>query len=162
DGLLIVEDGKVKVAGPAIELLRTLPAGTSVTDCSGRLILPGFIDTHIHYVQTDVIAAYASQLLDWLQDHTFPAEQRFEDAAHARETAGFFLDELVRNGTTTAMVFGSVHLNSVEAFFEEAARRNVRMIAGKSLMDRNCPEYLRDTAASGYRDSSALIERWDG
>jgi guanine deaminase len=139
-----------------------MPVGTTVTDCTGQLILPGFVDTHVHYVQTDVIAAYASQLLDWLEDHTFPAERRFEDPAHAGEVARFFLDELMRNGTTTALVFGSVHAASVDAFFEEAARRNLRMVAGKSLMDRNCPDFLRDTADSGYRDSSALIEKWDG
>jgi guanine deaminase len=162
DGLLVVEDGRIKAAGPALGLLPTLPAGTAVTDYSGRLILPGFIDTHIHYVQTDVIAVYASQLLDWLEDHTFPAERRFEDPGHAGETARFFLDELLRNGTTTALIFGSVHAASAEAFFAEASRRNLRMIAGKALMDRNCPDYLRDTAESGYRDSSALIEKWDG
>ena len=162
DGLLVVENGRIKAAAPARDLLPTLPRDTVVTDHSGRLILPGFVDTHIHYVQADVIAVYASQLLDWLEDHTFPAERRFEDPAHAREVASFFLDELMRNGTTTALVFGSVHAVSADAFFEEAAGRNLRMIAGKALMDRNCPEYLRDTAQTGYRDSSALLEKWDG
>ncbi|HVY04604.1 MAG TPA: guanine deaminase [Burkholderiales bacterium] len=162
DGLLVVEGGNVKTAGPAHELLNTLPAGTAVTDYSGRLLLPGFIDTHIHYVQTDVIAAYAAQLLDWLEDHTFPAERRFADPAHARQTAAFFLDELMRNGTTTALVFGSVHAASAEAFFEEAHGRNLRMIAGKALMDRNAPDFLCDTAESGYRESSELLEKWHG
>lgn len=162
DGLLVVEDGCIKAAGPARDLLPTLPHDAVVTDYSGRLILPGFVDTHIHYVQADVIAAYASQLLDWLEDHTFPAERRFEDPAHAREVASFFLDELMRNGTTTALVFGSVHAVSADAFLEAAHGRNLRMIAGKALMDRNCPAYLQDTAETGYRDSSALLEKWDG
>jgi guanine deaminase len=162
DGLLVVEDGRVKAADEAGLLLPTLPAGTRVTDYSGRLLLPGFIDTHIHYPQTDMIAAYAAQLLDWLDDHAFPAEHRFADAAHAAEASRFFIDELMRNGTTTALVFGTVHPCSVDAFFAEAAARNLRMIAGKVLMDRNCPEYLRDTADSGYRESSALIEKWHG
>jgi guanine deaminase len=162
DGLLVTEDGRVKAADEARLLLSTLPAGTQITDYSGRLLLPGFIDTHIHYPQTDMIAAYAAQLLDWLDDHAFPAEHRFADAAHAAEASRFFLDELMRNGTTTALVFGTVHPCSVDAFFAEAAARNLRMIAGKVLMDRNCPEYLRDTADSGYRETSALIEKWHG
>ena len=162
DGLLVVENGLVKAADEARLLLPTLPAGTQVVDYTGRLLLPGFIDTHIHYPQTDMIAAYAAQLLDWLDDHAFPAEHRFADAAHAAESSRFFLDELMRNGTTTALVFGTVHPCSVDAFFTEAAIRNLRTIAGKVLMDRNCPEYLRDTPDGGYRDSSALIEKWDG
>ncbi|MBI3528458.1 MAG: guanine deaminase [Betaproteobacteria bacterium] len=162
DGLLIVENGLVKAADDARLLLPTLPAGAQIADYSGRLLLPGFIDTHIHYPQTDMIAAYAAQLLDWLDDHAFPAEHRFADAEHAAECSRFFLDELMRNGTTTALVFGTVHPCSVDAFFAEAEKRNLRMIAGKVLMDRNCPEYLRDTPDSGYRDSATLIEKWDG
>jgi guanine deaminase len=162
DGLLVVESGKVRSAGEARALLPTLPAGARIVDCSGRLLLPGFIDTHIHYPQTDMIATYAGQLLDWLGDHAFPAERRFADAAHAAEVSRFFLDELMRNGTTTALVFGTVHPGSVDAFFAQAEARNLRMIAGKVLMDRNCPEDLRDTPDSGYRDSAALIEKWHG
>ena len=162
DGLLVVENGLVKAADDARLLLPTLPVGTPITDYSGHLLMPGFIDTHIHYPQTDMIAAYAAQLLDWLDDHAFPAERRFADAEHAAEGSRFFLDELMRNGTTTALVFGTVHPCSVDAFFAEAEARNLRMIAGKVLMDRNCPEYLRDTPDGGYRDSSALIEKWDG
>ena len=161
DGLLVVENGLVKAAGEARDLLPTLPAAAQVVDHTGRLLMPGFIDTHIHYPQTDMIAAYAAQLLDWLDDHAFPAERRFADAGHAAESSRFFLDELMRNGTTTALVFGTVHAVSVDAFFAEAEARNLRMIAGKVLMDRNCPEYLRDTPDGGYRDSSSLIEKWD-
>ena len=161
DGLLVVENGLVKAAGEARDLLPTLPAAAQVVDHTGRLLMPGFIDTHIHYPQTDMIAASAAQFLDWLDDHAFPAERRFADAGHAAESSRFFLDELMRNGTTTALVFGTVHAVSVDAFFAEAEARNLRMIAGKVLMDRNCPEYLRDTPDGGYRDSSSLIEKWD-
>ncbi len=161
DGLLVVENGLVKAAGEARDLLSTLPAAAQIVDHTGRLLMPGFIDTHIHYPQTDMIAASAAQLLDWLDDHAFPAERRFADAGHAAESSRFFLDELMRNGTTTALVFGTVHAVSVDAFFAEAEARNLRMIAGKVLMDRNCPEYLRDTPDGGYRDSSSLIEKWD-
>ena len=162
DGLLVVENGLIKAADEAQTLLPTLPRGTQVVDYRGRLLMPGFIETHIHYPQTDMIAAYAAQLLDWLEDHAFPAEGRFSDAVHAEETAEFFLDELARNGTTTALVFGTVHACSVDALLGQAEKRNLRMIAGKVLMDRNCPEALRDTAEGGSRESAALIEKWDG
>lgn len=162
DGALIVADGRVAEAGPAGELLAKLPLETPVDDWRGALILPGFIDTHIHYAQTDIIASHGEQLLTWLERYTFPAERRFEDRAHAEAVADFFCDELLRNGTTTALTFATVHPQSVDALFEAAGRRRMRLIAGKVLMDRNCPEYLRDTAASGYADSRALIERWHG
>ena len=162
DGLLLVEEGRVLRIGPAAALLATLPAGTPLVDHTGCLLLPGFIDTHIHHAQTDVIASGGSTLLDWLERHTFPAERRFADAAHARSTSAFFLDELARNGTTTALVFGTVHRTSIDALFEEASERNLRLVAGKAMMDRNCPDDLRDTAQSAYDESSALIERWHG
>lgn len=162
DGLLVVADGRIQAAGPAAELLPALPAGTAVADYRARLIVPGFVDTHVHYPQVDVIASYGAQLLDWLERYTLPAEHRFGDPAHARETADFFLEELLRNGTTTALVFATVHVASVEALFERALARNLRLISGKVLMDRNCPEPLRDTPESGYRDSAALIEKWHG
>jgi guanine deaminase len=162
DGLLVIEQGRVKAAGPAQQLLSSLPKGAELTDYSDCVLMPGFIDTHIHYPQVDIIASYGSQLLDWLERYAYPAEQRFADASHAREAADFFLTELLRNGTTTALVFASVHALSVEMFFEQAAARNLRMIAGKVLMDRNCPEALRDTAEGGYRESAELIEKWHG
>lgn len=162
DGLLIVEDGHVQGLGDARDLLPTLAVGTQVTDCASRLIVPGFIDAHIHFVQTDVIGSYGRRLLDWLEEYTFPAERAFADPAHARSVAAFFIEELLRNGTTTALVVGSVHPASVDAVFEAALARGMRLIAGKALMDRNCPEYLRDTAASGYAESAALISRWHG
>lgn len=162
DGLLVVEDGKVVRNGHAADLLSTLPAGTEVIEYKDALITPGFIDTHIHYPQTGMIASYGEQLLDWLDTYTFPTERAFADKAHAGEVAEVFLRELLRNGTTTALVFGSVHKESVNAFFEQAHKLDLRMIAGKVLMDRNAPDYLTDTAESGYADSKELIERWHG
>jgi len=161
DGVLLLRDGMVEAVGDAT-LRSSLAPDVELTDYRGRLIMPGFIDTHVHYPQTDMIAAYGEQLLQWLERYAFPTEQRFEDIVHARAVADFFLDELLRNGTTTAMVFATVHPASVDAFFSAASARNLRMIGGKVLMDRNCPEFLRDTAASGYEDSKALIERWHG
>ena len=162
DGLLLVADGRVQAAGPAAQLLATLPAETDIVEHANALLLPGFIDTHIHYPQTEIIGSGGRQLLDWLSDYTFPAEARFGDAAYAREVADFFLDELLRNGTTTALVFGTVHRTSVDAFMQASQSRGLRMIAGKAMMDRHCPENLRDTAASSDRDNRALIERWHG
>jgi guanine deaminase len=162
DGLLVIAGGRVEALGPAQALLPTLPAGTSVIEHKDRLLMAGFVDTHIHYCQTDIIASGGRQLLDWLEDYTFPEERRFADAAHASAVAEGFLDELLRNGTTTALVFCTVHEPSVTAFFEAAARRGLRMIAGKVLMDRNCPADLRDSPEEGERASRALIERWHG
>ena len=162
DGLLVLGDGIVEALGDAATLLPTLPASATVTDYRDRLIVPGFIDTHVHYPQTDIIAAHGEQLLEWLERYTYPAERRFDDPAHAREVADFFLAELLRNGTTTAMVFATVHPESVDAFFEAARARGARMICGKCMMDRHCPDYLRDTAQSSYEDSQALIGRWHG
>lgn len=160
DGLLVIGDGIVKQLGDAELLMPTLPEGISVTDHSGKLIMPGFIDTHVHYVQLDIINKYGEQLLQWLEKYTFPTERKFADPEYARDVANFFCDELLRNGTTTAHAFGSVHKGSVDALFEAANERNMRMVAGKVLMDRNCPDFLQDTAESGYRDSKALIEKW--
>ncbi|APV50988.1 guanine deaminase [Betaproteobacteria bacterium GR16-43] len=162
DGLLVVEDGHVVRAGPAEALLASLPKGTPVTDRRGLLLMPGFVDAHVHYAQTDVIASGGGTLLDWLERHIFPEEMRFAERAHASEVADFFLDELLRHGTTTALVFGSVHRASADAFFEAAGKRRMRLGAGQVMMDRHCPEGLRDTPESAHRDAHELIERWDG
>jgi guanine deaminase len=162
DGLLVVERGYVAAFGPYADIAPTLDPHTPVKDLSGRLITPGFVDAHIHYPQTDVIAAWGSQLLDWLTHHTFPAEQAFADRAHADEAASFFCDELLRNGTTSALVFGTVHKTSVDALFEAALSRNMRLIGGKVLMDRNAPAGLTDTVETGRADSEALIRAWRG
>ncbi|MCL7461699.1 guanine deaminase [Pseudomonas sp. NW5] len=162
DGLLLVEDGLIHACGPADELLASLPPGTLVQHWPEGLIVPGFIDTHIHYPQTGMIGAAGEQLLDWLTRYTYPAEQRFADYAYAERVARLFIAELLRNGTTTAQVFASVHPESVEAFFTVAAELNLRMLCGKVLMDRNAPPELCDSADSGYAQSRALIERWHG
>ncbi|WP_409522723.1 guanine deaminase [Nitrincola sp. MINF-07-Sa-05] len=162
DGLLVVECDRVVALGNADDLLPTLPADAELTIYKDSLITPGYIDTHIHFPQTDMIASYGEQLLDWLNNYTFPAEKRFADKAHADKVADIFIRELLRNGTTTALVFGTVHKESVDAFFSAAEQRNLRMICGKVLMDRNAPDFLTDTAESAYTDSKELIERWHG
>jgi guanine deaminase len=160
DGLLIVADGKVQAAGDYATLHATLPPGSVVHDYSGKLLMPGFIDTHIHYPQTDMIASPSEGLLPWLETYTFPSERQFEDSQHAADVAEFFLDELLRCGTTTAMVYCTVHPQSVDAFFTASEQRGLRMVAGKVMMDRNCPDFLRDTAESSARDTETLIKRW--
>ncbi len=162
DGLLVIENGLVKAAGEARELLRTLPVDAEIVDHRPHLIMPGFIDAHIHMPQTQVVASYGAQLMEWLNKYTFVEEQKLSEQGHAEKLSRFFLDELLANGTTTAAVYASVHPQSAEAFFTESQRRNTRMIAGKVMMDRNAPEALTDTAESGYRDSKALIARWHG
>ncbi len=162
DGALKIVGGKVAALGPADEILAARAPGDNVIDHRGKLILPGFVDTHVHFAQVDVIASYGRQLLDWLNDYTFPAERAFADPAHGRKVADIFLDNLLRHGTTTAAVYPTVHAQSVDAFFAAAEARNLRMICGKILMDRHCPDFLRDDVASAEADSRALIERWHG
>ena len=162
DGLLLVDGGHIVEAGDAAKLLSDLPTDTQVVDYSGKLIVPGFIDCHVHFPQLDIIGSYGAQLLDWLNQYAFPVEAKFADPEHAREVAGVFIDEMLANGTTTALVFGTVHPHSADAIFEAADAKGMRLIAGKVLMDSNCPEELRDDAETGYDDSKALIERWHG
>lgn len=161
DGLIVIEDGLV-VAFGSYDALADRHSDIPVLDRRGFLLVPGFIDTHVHYPQTERIAAHGAQLLDWLERHIFPAEQAFADRAHADPLAAFFLDELLRNGTTSALVFATVHAGSVDALFDAALRRNMRIVSGKTLMDRNAPAALTDTAESGRAESEALIARWRG
>jgi len=158
DGLLVIEDGKIK----SLQAFSEKNAGLYpvVEDKRGQLIMPGFVDTHIHYPQSEIIASYGEQLLEWLETYTFPTEKQFSDKDYASEIAHFFVNELLKNGTTCALVFGTVHPESVDAVFEEAQKINMRMIAGKVMMDRNAPDYLLDTAQSSYDQSKALIEKW--
>lgn len=160
DGLLIIRDGRVEWFGNWEEGHHQIPDSIRVRDYSGKMVVPGFVDTHIHYPQCEMVGAYGEQLLDWLNKHTFPAEKRYNDLEYAREMSAFFIKQLLRNGTTTALVFGTVHPESVEALFESARHINMRMIAGKVMMDRNAPDYLLDTAESSYSQTKALIERW--
>lgn len=160
DGLIAFENGRITAVGDYAKVAPTLPDGTPIDDLRDKVVTPGFIDTHIHYPQTDMIASPAPGLLPWLEKYTFPTERRFENPAYAADVAQFFLDELLRVGTTSALVYCTVHPGSVDAFFKASDARNLRMIAGKVMMDRNCPDFLRDTAESGARDSEALIQRW--
>jgi guanine deaminase len=162
DGLLIIENGSIAEAGQASTLLQDLAEDVLLTEFPGKLIVPGFVDCHVHFPQLDIIASYGEQLLDWLQRYAYPVEARFSDPDYAREVATVFVDELLNNGTTTALVFGTVHPHSADAIFEAAEARDMRLIAGKVLMDCNCPDELRDDADSAYTDSKALIERWHG
>ncbi|MDI4638976.1 MULTISPECIES: guanine deaminase [Halomonadaceae] len=162
DGALWLEDGRVRAVASYHELAPQLPTGIEVVDYAGKLMMPGFIDTHVHYVQLDILASYGRQLLDWLNDYTFPEECRFAQRTHGEAVAEVFLDEQLRAGTTTAQVFCSSHPQSVEAFFTAAQRRGLRMLAGKVLMDRNAPAALTDTVASGVADSERLIADWHG
>jgi len=161
DGLLVLRAGKVAAVG-SYESLIDAYKGIAVTHYADKLIVPGLVDTHVHYPQTEMIAAYGEQLLSWLERYTFPTEQKFSDRNYALTVAEHFLDELLRHGTTTALVFTTVHAQSTDAFFEAAHRRNLRMIAGKVLMDRHAPASLLDTPESAYADSKALIEKWHG
>jgi len=131
-------------------------------DHAGRLVLPGFVDTHVHSAQLDVIASYGTELLDWLTTHTFPAEARHRDGAHAEVAAAHFLDALLAHGTTSAVVFPTVHAASVDALFAAAETRGMRLVAGKVLMDRNAPAELVDDVATGEREMEALVARWHG
>jgi guanine deaminase len=162
DGLLVVEDGNVAEAGNAASLLAGLSEDVKLIELPGKLIVPGFIDCHVHCPQLDIIASYGEQLLDWLHRYAYPVEARFSDPQYAHDVANAFLDELLNNGTTTALVFGTVHAHSADAIFEAAEARNMRLVAGKVLMDCNCPEELMDDAVTGYNESKALIERWHG
>ena len=159
DGLLIVENGRIQKLGKYVDLKATVSEDV-ITDYSGKLIVPGFVDTHVHYPQTEMIASYGEELLLWLTNYTFPAERQFGNKKYASKVASFFLDQLLQNGTTTALVFATVHKESVDAFFEEALKRNLRMISGKVMMDQNAPEYLLDTPESSYQDSKELIDKW--
>lgn len=160
DGLMVVEDGLVVAFGAFADLGDRF-ADVPVEHFPGGLIVPGFVDAHIHYPQTDRIAAHGEQLLQWLDRHIFPEERRFADRAHANGVAAFFLDELLRNGTTSALVFATVHAASVDALFEAALARDMRIVSGKVLMDAG-PATLRDTVDSGRVDSEMLIRRWRG
>lgn len=162
DALIVMENGRIIAVDDADRLMPTLEDGVEVTHYRDALIMPGFIDCHAHFAQTPMIAAFGEQLIDWLHLYTFHTEQAFDELPLAREVARVFLDEQLRNGITTSAVFGTVHPESIDALFTEAAARNVRMLAGKVCMDRHAPEALLDTPARAYDESEALIGRWHG
>lgn len=159
DGMLVVQHGRILALGPYAELAAR-HRGLEVVDWRGLTLAPGFIDPHVHFPQIDLIGSPAPGLLPWLQRYTFPLEARFADPAVAADAAGFFVDELLRNGVTTAMAWGSSHPVSVDALLREAQARRLRMIAGKCLMDREVPEAVRDHSQRGLEDTDALIRRW--
>ena len=162
DGVLLVEDGKIKDIGPA---QRFLQAGFHLAVCQhdpDYLIVPGFIDTHVHSPQLDIIGSYGEQLLDWLNKYTFPAEARYADVTYAATSAVAFLDSLLDAGTTTALVFATSHLQATDQLFEAADEKGMRLIAGKVLMDQNALPEILDTAVGGIADSETLINKWHG
>ncbi|MFU2512229.1 guanine deaminase [Pseudoalteromonas sp. ASV78] len=159
-GALVIQQGKVIKLGFEQDILPTLDNTATIIRHDGKLVMPGMIDTHIHLPQTEMMGAYGEQLLTWLTEYAFATEKKFANEAYATQVSKLFLDQLLRNGTTTALVFGTVHPQSVNAFFSESQQRNLRMIAGKVMMDRNCPDDLSDCAQSSYDQSKALIEQW--
>ena len=160
-GAVAVAEGMIIATGFADDVLAAHP-GAHRVDYSDGLILPGFVDAHVHYPQTGMIASWGKRLIDWLNDYTFPEEIRFADPAYAADMAGLYLDTVLAHGTTTVCSFCTIHPGSVDAFFAAAEARGMRVAGGKTCMDRNAPDGLRDTAQSAYDDSKALLARWHG
>lgn len=161
DGAILVDNGTIRRVGDARSIIADNP-DVDVENHGQDLIMAGFVDCHVHYPQYEVIASYGEALLEWLNRYTFPAETKFSDIEYARCAAEFFLDDCLRNGTTTASVYATVHPESVDAFFEAAAARDMCMATGKVMMDRNAPDGVTDTAQTGYDQSLALLEKWHG
>ena len=161
DGGVLIESGKIKDVGTASDLRASFPHA-KLTDLGNHLILPGFVDAHVHYPQTAIIASWGKRLIDWLNTYTFPEESRFSDPVYAREIASRYLDLTLAHGTTTVCSYGTIHSQSVDAFMNAARARGLRAYAGKTCMDRNAPTSLRDTAQTAYDDSAALLARWHG
>lgn len=160
-GAVLLRDNHIHATGPADKLRAAYPQA-QVIDYGTGLIMAGFVDAHVHFPQTAIIASWGKRLIDWLNTYTFPEEMRFEDPEYAREIAGRYLDLTAAHGTTTMASFATIHPTSVDAFFTEAQNRQQRVITGKTCMDRNAPDGLRDTAQSAYDDSRALLEKWHG
>jgi guanine deaminase len=160
-GALAIRAGRIEAVGDRDDLRAAYPTA-QVTDYGNHLICPGFVDAHVHYPQTAIIASWGKQLIDWLNTYTFPEEMRLSDPGYARAIADRYLDLALAAGTTTMCSYATIHPHSVDAFFEAAASRGLRVVAGKTCMDRNAPEGLCDTAQSAYDDSARLIARWHG
>ena len=162
DGGLLIEDGVIAAIGDYQTVTADAPDDAQEIDHRPHLILPGFIDTHIHFPQMQVIGSYAANLLEWLNTYTFPEECKFVEKAHAERIATHLFDELIRHGTTTAAAYCSVHKVSADAFFAESLKRGTLMIGGKVMMDRNAPQGLLDTPEMGYDETRAVIADWHG
>lgn len=160
-GGVLIEGGRIAALGEADALRRAHP-GARVHDYGAALISAGFVDAHVHYPQTGIIASWGKRLIDWLNGYTFPEEMRFTDPAHAAQAAETCLELMLANGTTTLCSYATIHPASVEALFVAAQARGMRVLAGKTCMDRNAPDGLRDSPQSAYDDSKALIARWHG
>jgi guanine deaminase len=160
-GAVLIRNGMIADVGQADDLRAAHP-GAEIVDHGQGLILPGFVDAHAHYPQTAMIASWGKRLIDWLNTYTFPEEMRFADPAYAAEIAARYFDLTLSNGTTTVASYCTIHPDSVDAYFDEAQRRGLRALAGKTCMDRNAPEGLRDSAQAAYDDSKALLEKWHG
>lgn len=159
DGVLLLREGRVVGLHEWQSVSEQLNTH-DIIDMRGKLIMPGFVDTHIHYPQTEMIGAFGEQLLEWLNQYTFPVEAQYHCPDHAAQMSGFFLHQLLANGTTSALVFGTVHPQSVDALFSAAEALDMRIIAGKVMMDRNAPDYLTETPEESYQQTRALITRW--
>ncbi|MEH3124954.1 guanine deaminase [Agrobacterium cavarae] len=162
DGGLLVSEGKIAAIGEYADIRAKAPKGVEEKDHRPHLIVPGLIDMHLHFPQMQVIGSYAANLLEWLNTYTFPEECRFVESAHAQRIATQFYDELIRHGTTTAVAYCSVHKTSADAFFAEALKRNMLMVGGKVMMDRNAPQGLLDTPELGYDETRQVIADWHG
>ena len=160
-GAIVVQAGQVKDRGTSDEMTAKYPDAARI-DHGNALILPGFIDAHVHYPQTAIIASWGKRLIDWLNTYTFPEEMRFGDAEYASDVAGRYLDIALAHGTTTMCSYCTIHPESVSAYFEAAEARGMRVLGGKTCMDRNAPDGLRDSAQSAYDDSKALLDHWHG
>jgi guanine deaminase len=159
EGGVLIEEGRITAVGNG-ERLRAAHPQAEVTSYPDALICPGFVDAHVHYPQTAIIASWGKRLIDWLNTYTFPEEMRLSDTAYAGEIAARYLDLTLAHGTTTVASYCTIHPHSADALLQAAAERGQRIVAGKTCMDRNAPEGLRDTVQSAYDDSKALIERW--
>ncbi len=163
DGILIHQEGRIIEVDEASVLLEKHP-DLQVDDYSGHLILPGFIEPHVHYAQTKIVGSYGRELLDWLQTYTFPEELKFRSKDYADEIAHFFFEQILSHGTTTVQSFATTSPNSVHAFFQEAGRLDMRALCGLTGIDREgtAPDEYRDCPASFYEGSSVLIQEYHG
>ena len=159
DGILVTRNSKIEFIGEYNNNINQY-LNVNLHDYSGQLLLPGFIDSHLHFPQTEMLASFGEQLLDWLTDYTFPVERKFADSQYASHIAKIFIKQLHRHGTTTGMVYSSVHKQAADALFQEASSYNMLLIAGKVCMDRHSPDWLQDTPKSAQQDSADLIDKW--